>query len=62
MELLREGDSEAADVFEVNANLLGSAFPAQFPAMALALRAFDFPTTLITLRTAANTLLAGPPP
>jgi PAS domain S-box-containing protein len=60
--LLREGDSEATDVFEVHADLLGTAFPAQFAAMAAAIRAFDFPTTLITLSAAANTLLGGPSP
>jgi hypothetical protein len=61
-ELLREGDSEATDVFEVHADLLDAAFPAQFQAMATAIRAFDFPTTLIALRAAADTLLAGPRP
>ncbi len=62
MELLRMGDSEAADVFDVHAGLLGKAFPTQFPAMANAIRAFDLPTTLVALRAATNTLLAGPSP
>jgi two-component system sensor histidine kinase/response regulator len=60
MELLRESDSEAADVFDVNADLLGAAFPAQFSAMATAIRSFDFPTTLGTLSACVNTKLAGP--
>ncbi|MBK7000050.1 MAG: response regulator [Rhodoferax sp.] len=62
IKLLQEGDSEATDVFERHADLLGTAFPAQFPVMATAIRAFDFPTTLTTLRASANTLLAGPSP
>jgi two-component system sensor histidine kinase/response regulator len=60
IELLREGDSEAADLFEKHAALLGAAFPAQFPAMAAAIRSFDFPATLIALRAAAATLLVEP--
>jgi two-component system sensor histidine kinase/response regulator len=59
--LLGEGDSEAAEVFDVHAGLLGAAFPAEFPAMATAIRRFDFPTTLIMLLAAENTLLAGLP-
>jgi len=62
IELLRQGDSEAADVFDSHADLLDAAFPALFQAIATSIRAFDFPTTLITLQTAANTLLAGPSP
>jgi HPt (histidine-containing phosphotransfer) domain-containing protein len=62
IELLKEGDSEAADVFDAHADLLGTAFPTQVSAMKAAIRAFDFPTALITLRACANTLLAGPSP
>ena len=61
-ELLKEGDSEAVDVFDVHAALLGAAFPALFPAMAAAIRAFDFPATLITLRAATTTLYTGASP
>jgi two-component system sensor histidine kinase/response regulator len=59
---LEEGDSEAADVFDLHSDLLSAAFPVQFPAMASAIRAFDFPTTLITLRAALDTVVAGPSP
>jgi hypothetical protein len=62
IELLQDGDSEAADVFDAHADLLATAFPAQFSAMANAIRTFDFPHTLITLRACANTLLAGAAP
>jgi CheY-like chemotaxis protein len=62
MALLQDGDSAAADVFEVHADLLGTAFPAQFPAMASSIHAFDFPSTLIMIRAAANTFFSGPTP
>jgi PAS domain S-box-containing protein len=62
IELLQEGDSEAADVFDAHADLLGAAFPTQFSAMTGSIRAFDFPSTLFTLRACANTLLAGSSP
>ena len=54
--LLAEGDSEASDVFEAHADLLGAAFPAQFAALAAAVRAFDFPTALVVLGAAVGTL------
>ena len=54
--LLAEGDSEASDVFEAHADLLGAAFPAQFAALAAAVRAFDFPTALVALGAAVGTL------
>jgi two-component system sensor histidine kinase/response regulator len=60
MELLREGDSEAVDVFDGSTDLLRTAFPVEHPAMAVAIRAFDFPATLASLRTAARQLLVEP--
>jgi two-component system sensor histidine kinase/response regulator len=60
IELLREGDSEAADLFDTHADVLRKAFPAQFSAIAAAIRVFDFPTTLIALSACANTLIAEP--
>ncbi|MDZ4162163.1 MAG: response regulator, partial [Burkholderiales bacterium] len=53
---LAEGDSEASDVFETHANELAAAFPAQFAALAAAMRAFDFPAALATLHAAIGTL------
>jgi two-component system sensor histidine kinase/response regulator len=61
IELLSEGDSEAVDVFDLHADLLDAAFPEQFAAMTTAIRAFDFPATLIPLRAGANTLFTGAP-
>ena len=58
-DLLAAGDAEASDVFDAHADLLVAAFPTLFPAMAAAIRAFDFPSTLVTLRTAVATLPEG---
>jgi PAS domain S-box-containing protein len=60
--LLADGDSEASDVFEAHAHLLGAAFPAQFAAMAAAVRAFDFPAALVALGAAVGTLSGGASP
>ena len=60
VDLLQEGDSEAADVFELHADLLSATFPAEFPAMAVSLRAFDFPSTLVRLRGVAAKVLGVP--
>jgi two-component system sensor histidine kinase/response regulator len=62
MALLQEGDSEAVDVFDAHADLLGAAFPAQFAALAKAIRAFDFPSALSALAAASNTLPPGAAP
>lgn len=58
--LLAQGDSEASDVFDAHALLLGAAFPAQFAAMAASIRTFDFPATLVALQAGVAALSGGP--
>jgi PAS domain S-box-containing protein len=61
MALLRDGDSEAADLFDSHADLLAAAFPAQFATLASAMRGFDFPNALRTLKAASSALTEGSP-
>jgi CheY-like chemotaxis protein len=56
--LLSEGDSEALEVLDAHASLFRCAFPAQHPVLMASIRAFDFPSAVVTLRSMMETLPA----
>jgi PAS domain S-box-containing protein len=60
--LLADDDSEAAEVWEENANLFSAAFPNQYHKIDESIRSFNFETALLALRVAnATTVPQGPP-
>ncbi|MBJ7899037.1 MAG: response regulator [Cyanobacteria bacterium RI_101] len=57
-QLLAEDDSEAADLWRENADLLRSAFPREFEAVANAINEFDFEAALVAFAQARQSLSA----